>query len=170
MDSITPDMRQPKAPIEDLSGLPDSVRAGHPQIGSLELAAVSAGGAVGALGRVGLEQAWPNAAGSWPWVTFAVNIAGALMLGCLMAALRRRGPISIPAYRLLGTGFCGALTTFSTMQIELLEMLDRARYGLVLGYVSASVVGGYTAVSLGAKLIGSTPSPSPSSSTSEARA
>jgi fluoride exporter len=122
------------------------------------------------LGRVGLEQAWPSAAGSWPWVTFAVNIAGALMLGCLMAGLRRRGSISIPAYRLLATGFCGALTTFSTMQIELLGMLDRARYGLALGYVSASVMGGYAAVSLGAKLIRRTPSPSPASSTTTAEA
>jgi len=130
------------------------MRPAHPKIGLLELVAVGAGGAMGALGRVGLEQAWPSAAGSWPWATFAVNIAGALALGALMAALRRRGSISIPAYRLLGTGFCGALTTFSTMQIELLQMLDRARYGLALGYASASVVVGYAGVSLAAKLIG----------------
>jgi CrcB protein len=143
---------QPRAPIEDLGELPETFRAAHPRIGWLELVAVGAGGTVGALGRVGLEQAWPSAAGSWPWATFAVNIVGAFLLGCLMIALRH-GPISIPAYRLLGTGFCGALTTFSTMQLELLQMLDRARYGLALGYVSASVVCGYAAVSIAAKLI-----------------
>jgi fluoride exporter len=145
---------QPKAPIEDLGELPESTRTGHPQIGRLELAAVGVGGAAGALGRVGLERAWPSAPGTWPWTTLAVNIFGALLLGTLMATLRRRGPISIPTYRLLGTGFCGALTTFSTMQIELLQMLDRARYGLAAGYVLVSVVGGYAAVSLAAKLIG----------------
>ncbi len=172
MDITTPGTPQPKAPIEDLGELPESFQAAHPKISRLELAAVGAGGAVGALGRVGLEQAWPAAAGSWPWATFAVNIAGALMLGCLMAALRRRGPVSIPAYRLLGTGVCGTLTTFSTMQIELLQMLDRARYGLALGYVSSSVIGGYVAVSVAAKLIGRTPSPSPTSvaATTEAQA
>ena len=153
MDLTTSGTPQPKAPVEDLGELPES-RTGHPQISRLELVAVGAGGAVGALGRVGLEQAWPSAAGSWPWVTFAVNIAGAFLLGCLMAALRRRGPISIPAYRLLGTGFCGTFTTSSTMQIELLGMLDRARYELAIGYVLASVVGGYLAVSVAAKLIG----------------
>jgi CrcB protein len=153
VDTIEP--AQSGAPIEDVAELPGSLRAGHPRIGWLELAAVGAGGAVGALGRVGLEQAWPSAAGSWPWATLAVNIAGAFMLGCLMTALRH-GPLSIPAYRLLGTGFCGALTTFSTMQIELLDMLDHARYALAVGYAGASVIAGYAAVSVAAKLIGRT--------------
>jgi fluoride exporter len=150
-----PDTPRPvSAPIEDLGELPDSFRVAHPRIGRLELAAVGAGGAVGALGRVGLAQAWPSASGAWPWATLAVNIAGALLLGCLMTALRH-GPLSIPAYRLLGTGFCGALTTFSTMQLELLQMLDRSRYGLALGYTSAGVLGGYAAVALATRLTAS---------------
>jgi fluoride exporter len=148
VDTDTP---QPRAPIEDVGELPESFRAAHPQISRLELVAVGAGGAVGALGRVGLEQAWPTVPGSWPWATFAVNILGAFLLGSLMSGLRH-GPVSIPTYRLLGTGFCGALTTFSTMQLELLQMLDRARYDLALGYVGASVVLGYAAVSLAARL------------------
>jgi fluoride exporter len=149
VDTDTP---HPSAPIEDVGELPESFRAAHPQIGRLELAAVGAGGMIGALGRVGLEQAWPTAAGSWPWATFAVNILGAFLLGSLMTGLRH-GPVSIPTYRLLGTGFCGALTTFSTMQIELLQMLDRARYDLALGYVGASVGAGYMAVSIATRLI-----------------
>ena len=149
MDTDTPYSR---TPIEDMGELPESFRAAHPQISRLELAMVGAGGALGGLGRVGLEQAWPTAAGSWPWATFAVNILGAFLLAGLMSGLRLR-PISIPTYRLLGTGFCGALTTFSTMQLELLQMLDHARYDLALGYVSASVVGGYMAVSLATRVI-----------------
>lgn len=149
MDSDTP---QPRAPIEDVGELTESFRAAHPQISRLELALVGAGGAVGALGRVGLEQVWPIAAGSWPWATIAVNILGAFLLGSLLTGLRH-GPISILTYRLLGTGFCGALTTFSTMQLELLQMLDHARYDLAIGYVGASVVGGYAAVTVAARLI-----------------
>jgi CrcB protein len=149
VDTDTP---HPRAPIEDLGELPESFRAAHPQIGGLELAMVGAGGAIGALGRVGLAQAWPTAAGSWPWATLAVNILGAFLLGSLMSGLRH-GPISIPTYRLLGTGFCGALTTFSTMQLELLAMLDHARYDLALGYAGASIVGGYAAVALATRLI-----------------
>ncbi|HEY2537741.1 MAG TPA: CrcB family protein [Solirubrobacteraceae bacterium] len=149
MDTDTP---QARAPIEDLGELPESFRAAHPQISRLELAMVGAGGAVGALGRVGLEQAWPTATGGWPWATLAVNILGAFVLGALMSGLRH-GPVSISTYRLLGTGFCGALTTFSTMQLELLQMLDRARYDLALGYVGVTLLGGYAAVSLAARLI-----------------
>ena len=152
MDTDTPHSR---APIEDVGELPESFRAAHPQISRLELVMVGAGGAVGALGRVGLEQAWPTAAGGWPWATLAVNILGAFLLGALMGGLRH-GPVSIPTYRLLGTGFCGALTTFSTMQLELLQMLDHARYDLAIGYVVVSVVGGYAAVSLAMRLIART--------------
>ncbi len=151
MDTITPQPGRPGAPIEDVGELPSTFRAGHPRIGWLELAAVGGGGAMGALARVAVDQAWPSATGAWPWATLAVNLAGAFMLGCLMSALRH-GPLSIPSYRLLGTGFCGALTTFSTMQLELLQMLERARYGLAIGYLLASVVGGYAAVSLAARL------------------
>lgn len=146
------DTRHSGAPIEDLGELPESFRAAHPRIGLLELAMVGAGGAVGALGRVGLEQAWPTAAGGWPWATLAVNILGAFVLGALMSGLRH-GPISIPTYRLLGTGFCGALTTFSTMQLELLQMLDHSRYGLALGYIGVSVIAGYAAIALATRLI-----------------
>jgi CrcB protein len=149
---VNSDTPRSRAPIEDVGELPESFRAAHPQISRLELAAVGAGGAVGALGRVGLEQAWPTATGSWPWATFAVNILGAFLLGSLMTGLRH-GPVSIPTYRLLGTGFCGALTTFSTMQIELLQMLDRAHYDLAIGYIGASVIGGYAAVSVATSLI-----------------
>jgi CrcB protein len=148
---VETDTPHARAPIEDVGELPESFRAAHPRISLLELAMVGAGGAVGALGRVGLEQAWPTAAGGWPWATLAVNILGAFLLGALMGGLRH-GPVSIPAYRLLGTGFCGALTTFSTMQLELLQMLDHARYDLALGYIVVSVVGGYAAVSLAMRL------------------
>jgi CrcB protein len=153
IDTPSPsDTPPPRAPIEDVGELPDSFRPAHPRISLLELAMVGAGGAVGALGRVGLEQAWPTATGGWPWATLTVNILGAFLLGALMSGLRH-GPVSIPTYRLLGTGFCGALTTFSTMQLELLQMLDHARYDLAIGYVGASLVGGYAAVAIATRLI-----------------
>jgi CrcB protein len=101
---------------------------------------------VGALARIGLAQAFPSTPGQWPWATFAVNIAGALMIGYLVTRLQERLPVSTLRRPLLGTGLCGALTTFSTVQIELLRMIDLHRYGLATGYLLASVIGGYIAV------------------------
>src|SRR3954462_10317977 len=103
-----------------------------------ELGAVFAGGVAGALARAGVAEAVPPHAGHWPWATFAVNIAGAALLGWIVAGRRY--------HRLIGTGFCGALTTFSTMQLELLRMLDNDCFGLAAGYVSASIAAGLIAV------------------------
>ncbi len=101
---------------------------------------------MGALIRIAVDQALPATAGSWPWATFAVNMTGAVMLGYFVTRLQERLPVSTLRRPLLGTGLCGALTTFSTVQIELLQMADQHRYGLAVGYLFASVLGGYFAV------------------------
>jgi CrcB protein len=111
-----------------------------------ELAAIFVGGAIGALARYGLAQALPHDAGTWPWATFAVNVAGAVALGYLTTRLQERLPPSAYRRPLLGTGLCGALTTFSTLQIELLQMLDHGEGGLAAGYAAASMAAGLLAV------------------------
>jgi CrcB protein len=113
-----------------------------------ELAAIFAGGVIGALARVGLLQVGLASAPSWPWATFAANILGAFLLGYFTTRLQERLPLSAYRRPLLGTGFCGALTTFSTVQVELLKMLDVHRYALAAGYVTASVILGYASLQL----------------------
>jgi CrcB protein len=117
-----------------------------------ELAAIFAGGVVGALARTALVEAFPPGLGEWPWTTFAVNIAGAALLGYFVTRLQERLPLSAYRRPLLGTGLCGAFTTFSTMQIELLDMLDAGRYALAAGYATASVVLGFLAVFVATRL------------------
>jgi fluoride exporter len=113
-----------------------------------ELAAIFAGGALGALGRVGLAQALPHAAGAWPWATLAVNLLGALVLGWTVTWL----PQESYGRPFLGIGVCGALTTFATFQLELLRMLDGGRWMLALAYAAVSLAGGIAAVRLGVAL------------------
>jgi len=113
-----------------------------------EIAAIFAGGFAGAMLRALIEDRIPHDADTWPWATFAVNIAGAMLLGWLVTRLQERLPLSAYRRPLLGTGFCGALTTFSTMQVELLDMLDAGNTGLALGYAAASIVVGFAAVAL----------------------
>lgn len=113
-----------------------------------ELAAIFVGGFAGAVARAELAAVLPAGAGQWPWATFIVNVAGALLLGYVTTRLQERLPLSTYRRPLLGTGLCGALTTFSTMQLELLEMLDGGHYALAGTYALASVTAGFLAVAI----------------------
>jgi CrcB protein len=113
-----------------------------------EVAAVFAGGAVGTLARAALADAYPQHAGSFPWPTFVVNVVAAFALGYVVTRLQERLPPSSYRRPLLGTGFCGGLSTFSTMQLELLKMIDTRAWGMVAVYTAASLVAGYLAVHL----------------------
>ena len=115
------------------------------------LAAIYAGGVLGALARVGLAEATPHGPGGWPWATFAVNMAGALLLGYLFARLRDHPEDSL-AHPFLTTGICGTLTTFSTMQLELFQMVDGGHLSLAMAYVVATLAAGYAFVRLGIAL------------------
>ena len=118
-----------------------------------ELAAIFAGGFAGAIARAGLVEAWPYATGEWPWATFGANVAGALALGYFATRLQERLPLSAYRRPLLGTGLCGALTTFSTLQLELLEMLDSGDVALAAGYAAASIAAGLVAVAVATNLV-----------------
>lgn len=117
-----------------------------------ELAAIAGGGFLGALARAGLADAFPTAADAWPWPTFAVNLAGAFVLGYAVVRLQERLPLSAYRRPFIGTGFCGALTTFSTMQVELLAMMDAGAYALAAAYALVSITAGFTCVLLAAKI------------------
>jgi CrcB protein len=123
------------------------------QLDPRELAAIFVGGCVGAVARAELVQALPLAPGGWPWATFTVNVVGAFALGYFTTRLQERLPVSAYRRPLLGTGLCGALTTFSTMMVELLGMLDSDRVGLAFGYAGASIVAGFLAVALATNLV-----------------
>ena len=114
------------------------------------LAVVFAGGSLGALARVGLAEAVTHDPGRWPWATFIANVVAAALLGHL--ATRSRPSPTAARGPLLGIAVCGGLSTFSTMQVELLDMLDAGRIGLAVGYAAAGVAAGLLAVALAAGL------------------
>ncbi len=118
--------------------------------GAAVLAAVSAGGAVGAAARYGVSEAIPG--GAVPWATLVANLTGCLLMGVLLEALERR-----PAHPLLrpflGTGVLGGYTTFSTYAVGVHALLEAGRTGLALGYLVGTALGAVVAVQVGAVLV-----------------
>lgn len=118
-----------------------------------EVAAIFAGGAVGAAARTGLTDLAPTHTGHWPWVTFSVNVIGCMLLGYFVTRLQERLPVTAYRRPLLGTGLCGALTTFSTFQVELLRMIDRGNVVLAALYCAGSLVAGFVGMALGTAIV-----------------
>jgi len=118
-----------------------------------ELAAVFAGGALGTLARAGLSSLVVADPTRWPWPTFTVNVVGAFLVGYFTTRLLERLPLSSYRRPLLGTGLCGGLTTFSTMQVETLKMIEHQCYGLATGYTFASILVGLLAVYLATAVV-----------------
>nr|WP_141681167.1 fluoride efflux transporter CrcB [Mycobacterium malmoense] len=118
-----------------------------------ELAAIFAGGGLGTLGRAAFDAVVDRDPHHWPWPTFTVNIVGAFLVGYFTTRLLERLPLSSYRRPLLGTGLCGGLTTFSTMQVETLRMVEHGHWVLAGSYTVVSIVGGLLAVHLATKMV-----------------
>jgi CrcB protein len=153
----SPDLAGPPGPglaPGTAASLPDPrARRMLPRIDRREIAAIFAGGALGTLLRAALAEAFPQPATAWPWPTFAVNIVAAFLLGYFVTRLQERLPLSSYRRPLLGTGLCGGLSTFSTMQVEILKMIDAHAWALAAGYAAASVAAGYAAIHLATSIV-----------------
>lgn len=109
------------------------------------LVLVMAGAAVGAPARWALDRLIQTRHPSlFPWGTFTINVLGSLLLGFVVGA-----GASAPLVALLGTGFCGGFTTFSTFSFETVRMSEEGRGGRALLYVAASLLVGLAAATLG---------------------
>jgi fluoride exporter len=103
------------------------------------LAVIGAGGAIGSAARYGTALAVPPSAAAYPVATFLVNVAGAVILGAvaaLPADWLRAHELTRPA---IGTGFCGGLTTFSTMTLEIYQRWG-AHSAVATVYAASSLV------------------------------
>ncbi|HEV7585305.1 MAG TPA: fluoride efflux transporter CrcB [Solirubrobacteraceae bacterium] len=123
------------------------------RVDSRELAAIFAGGSLGGLARAALAEGLPYRTGQWPWATFSVNVLGALLLGYLLTRLGERTAPTRYRRALLAAGVCGALTTFSTMMLELLRMIDGGHPALAGAYAAASILCGLAAILAPARLL-----------------
>jgi CrcB protein len=113
---------------------------------------VAVGAAVGAPARYLTDRVVQARHDSvFPWGTLTVNLVGSFVLGFLIGAGAHLSP-AVPAA--LGTGFCGALTTYSTFSYENVRLLEERSRFYALANVVASLLGGFGAVGLGWALAG----------------
>lgn len=111
--------------------------------------AVAAGGLVGAPARFLIDRAVNGRTESeLPWGTFVVNVSGSLLLG-LLSGLSLAGHLPVTAKALLGTGFCGAYTTFSTFTFETVGQLEDGRVLEAAGNALVSLAVGLAAAAAG---------------------
>ena len=133
---IDPDLEVPARPgPQGSSGHPPAWR---PAV----LAAISAGGMLGASARYGVARLWPASAGQFPWATFWTNVSGSLLLGFVVVVMAERFPPSRYLRPFVAIGFIGAYTTFSTYAVETDVLMKDGHVvtGLLYG-VSSLVVG-----------------------------
>lgn len=108
-----------------------------------ELLAVALGGSLGAISRYTITnyimQRWHC---GWPWGTFVVNASGCLLMGFLMVFISEKADLPVYWRLLLGVGFLGGLTTFSSFSYESLTLLTKGDLLGVAINVAGSVVAG----------------------------
>ncbi|MER7508690.1 CrcB family protein [Streptomyces lavendulae] len=112
------------------------------------LAAIAAGGALGASARFGVGLLWPAGPGAFPWATFWINVSGCALIGVLMVLISEGGrsaphPLVRP---FLGVGVLGGFTTFSTYAVEFSGLLDAGRAQVALAYAGLTVAAALGAV------------------------
>lgn len=116
------------------------------------LAVISAGGALGSLARWGMAVALPHPPGAFPWATFAVNLAGCLLIGALIVMITQVWPPSRYVRPFLGVGVLGGFTTFSTYMLDTRDLLMTGHAGLAGLYLAGTLAGGLAAVWAGRAL------------------
>jgi CrcB protein len=113
---------------------------------------VALGALPGTLARYVISRAWPVGATAFPLSTLVINLSGAFLLGVILEALARRGDDSgrrREVRLLVGTGFCGAFTTYSTLAVQAELLVRNSHSATGISYALVTVVGGLLATAAG---------------------
>ncbi|MCB1978574.1 MAG: fluoride efflux transporter CrcB [Burkholderiaceae bacterium] len=118
----------------------------------LNVLSICAGASLGALARWRLGL-WLSPGGLLPWGTLAANLVGGYLIGIAVGVFQVLPQLD-PAWRLaLITGFLGALTTFSTFSVEIVEMLQQQRALLAFASVALHLGGSLLLTWLGLQTV-----------------
>ncbi len=110
---------------------------------------VAIGGMLGSVLRYMTSVVFQKLAWEPIWPTFAVNMAGSLLFGIVLAWLSKSSQYAEQLRMLLLVGFCGGFTTFSALSFEAWQLLKNHQYAKLLFYYSGSAVFGIIAIAAG---------------------
>lgn len=148
-EPVDPDLLDADAGAGPAASAAAGRRRHPPRLRLPVLAAVAAGGLLGAPARYGLALALPAPAGSFPLSTFVINVSGSFVLGALLTLIVERWPPSEYLRPFAATGVLGAYTTWSTFMVDADTLVRGGRLLVAAGYVAATLVGGLATVSAG---------------------
>lgn len=113
------------------------------------LAAIAAGGALGAAARYEVSTVLPHRTDGVPWATLLINLSGCLLIGVLMVLITDVWVAHRLVRPFLGVGVLGGYTTFSTYTVETLRLVEVGRPVLALTYLVVTAVAALVAVQVG---------------------
>ena len=116
------------------------------------MASVFVGGCGGACARYAVAEVLPTATGGWPVATLFVNLLGTFTLGFLLEGLARLGKdkgLRQTVRLMLGTGFVGAFTTYSTFSLDIHTLVVNHHITMALTYLIVTIAGGILLSALG---------------------
>lgn len=113
------------------------------------LVVIAVGGFFGGLARYELGLAFPARHGTFPVATFAINVSGSFILALLIVFVLEVWPPTTYIRPLIGVGFCGAYTTFSTWMVGVDQLISDGKTATALWYLAGSLIAGLAATSLG---------------------
>jgi fluoride exporter len=135
---------------------PNRLREWFQRVARSKMVFLLVGGAVGTYARYGLSR-WFNLqpwAQGFPYGTLVINVSGSFILAvAAIIILERLPPEHQDWYLLIGTGFCGGYTTFSTFEWETYRLVRDGSWQLALANVLGSVIAGFIGVLLGVALV-----------------
>ncbi|MFI7702472.1 fluoride efflux transporter CrcB [Nonomuraea sp. NPDC049480] len=113
------------------------------------LAAIAAGGALGALARHAVQVALPAPPGGFPWATFWINVSGCLLIGVLMVLITEVRQAHRLARPFLGVGVLGGYTTFSAYAVDFVRLVQDRAPVTGLAYLAGTMAAALAAVAAG---------------------
>lgn len=146
---VDPAEDKPQPPVNAPQPFGDRGRSRWPRVHWRTVAMVCVGGFFGGFARYEFGLVWPSPASAFPLSTFTINTAGAFLLALILVLVLEVLPPTTFIRPALGTGFCGAFTTFSSVATSSDKLLAHGHAGTATAYVVVSVVAGLAAASFG---------------------